>query len=57
MSTKFCENPLSGSQDIHMFICDRLTDRLTYRLTDRLTYRLTDYQTNAGLPYTYGRDF
>ena len=29
MCTKFRENPSSGSGDIHMFIGDRLTDRLT----------------------------
>ncbi len=25
MCTNFCENPFSGSGDIHMFICDRRT--------------------------------
>ncbi len=34
MCTKFCENPFGGSGDIHMFICDRLTDQQTNRLTD-----------------------
>jgi len=37
MCTKFLENPFCGSGDIHMFNCDRLTDRQTDRLTDRQT--------------------
>ena len=45
MCIKFCENPFSGSGDILMFICDRLTDRQTDKQTDRLTDRQTNRRT------------